>query len=137
VFYYHLGDVIYLPETSISTARTSMKTYKDYPAFIISIPGNHDCQPDDPQDGPVESQQISARWLDTEFHVEESCAVGLVEDRVESNTDGFAECVLDLHDSVRTILGLFSNVGETEAEIHQDQIDWFKGSWRLPIRIWP
>jgi len=26
-----------------------------------------------------------------------------------------------------TIIGLFSNVGETEGEIHQDQIDWFKG----------
>jgi hypothetical protein len=26
-----------------------------------------------------------------------------------------------------TILGLFSNVGETEGEIHQDQIDWFQG----------
>lgn len=26
-----------------------------------------------------------------------------------------------------TIIGLFSNVGETEAEIHQDQIDWFQG----------
>jgi hypothetical protein len=25
-----------------------------------------------------------------------------------------------------TIIGLFSNVGETEAEIHQDQIDWFR-----------
>jgi hypothetical protein len=26
-----------------------------------------------------------------------------------------------------TIIGLFSNVSETEAELHQDQIDWFKG----------
>jgi hypothetical protein len=25
-----------------------------------------------------------------------------------------------------TIIGLFSNVGETEAALHQDQIDWFK-----------
>src|ERR1700735_2003529 len=25
-----------------------------------------------------------------------------------------------------TIIGLFSNVSETEAEVHQDQIDWFK-----------
>jgi hypothetical protein len=25
-----------------------------------------------------------------------------------------------------TIIGLFSNVSETEAEIHQDQIDWFR-----------
>jgi 3',5'-cyclic AMP phosphodiesterase CpdA len=25
-----------------------------------------------------------------------------------------------------TIIGLFSNVGETEGEIHQDQIDWFR-----------
>jgi acid phosphatase type 7 len=26
-----------------------------------------------------------------------------------------------------TVIGLFSNVGEGEGEIHQDQIDWFKG----------
>jgi acid phosphatase type 7 len=26
-----------------------------------------------------------------------------------------------------TFIGLFSNVGETQGEIHQDQIDWFKG----------
>lgn len=26
-----------------------------------------------------------------------------------------------------TIIGLFSNVSETEAELHQDQIEWFKG----------
>ena len=26
-----------------------------------------------------------------------------------------------------TIIGLFSNVGESEGEIHQDQIDWFRG----------
>jgi hypothetical protein len=26
-----------------------------------------------------------------------------------------------------TIIGLFSNVSETEAELHPDQIDWFKG----------
>jgi hypothetical protein len=26
-----------------------------------------------------------------------------------------------------TIIGLFSNVSETEAELHQDQIDWFQG----------
>ena len=26
-----------------------------------------------------------------------------------------------------TVIGLFSNVSETEAELHEDQIDWFKG----------
>jgi len=26
-----------------------------------------------------------------------------------------------------TIIGLFSNVGESEGEIHLDQVDWFKG----------
>lgn len=30
------------------------ETYAEYPGLIVSIPGNHDCQPDDPQDGPVD-----------------------------------------------------------------------------------
>jgi hypothetical protein len=34
-----------------------------------------------------------------------------------------------------TIIGLFSNVSETEAELHQDQIDWFKGEPSLAGRM--
>jgi len=51
VFYYHLGDVIYFAGDIDKYGAYFYETYKDYPAFIISIPGNHDCQPDDPQDG--------------------------------------------------------------------------------------
>ncbi len=40
--------------------------------------------------------------------------------------DGPAQRLLDLHYAFATIIGLFSNVSETEAELHQDQIDWFK-----------
>jgi hypothetical protein len=30
------------------------ETYNEYPGLIVAIPGNHDCQPDDRQDGPVD-----------------------------------------------------------------------------------
>ncbi len=53
-FYYHLGDVVYFAGDVDKYGETFYETYANYPALIVSIPGNHDCQPDDPQDGPID-----------------------------------------------------------------------------------
>ena len=53
-FFYHLGDVVYFAGDISMYGDNFYQTYKDYPCFIVAIPGNHDCQPDDPQDGPVD-----------------------------------------------------------------------------------
>ncbi len=57
-FYYHLGDVVYFAGDIDMYGDNFYATYKDYPCFIVSIPGNHDCQPDDPQDGPVDPSKV-------------------------------------------------------------------------------
>jgi hypothetical protein len=53
-FFYHLGDVVYFAGDVNMYGDNFYETYKDYPSFVVSIPGNHDCQPDDPHDGPVD-----------------------------------------------------------------------------------
>jgi Calcineurin-like phosphoesterase len=53
-FLYHLGDVVYFAGDIQTYGETFYETYAEYPGLIVSIPGNHDCQPDDPQDGPVD-----------------------------------------------------------------------------------
>jgi len=53
-FFYHLGDVVYFAGDIDKYGECFYETYAEYPALIVSIPGNHDCQPDDPQDGPVD-----------------------------------------------------------------------------------
>jgi hypothetical protein len=57
-FYDHLGDVIYFAGDIDRYGDYFYETYKDYPGFIVAIPGNHDCQPDDPQDGPVDPNKV-------------------------------------------------------------------------------
>ena len=47
-FFYHLGDVVYFAGDIDRYGDNFYETYKTYPGFIVSIPGNHDCQPDDP-----------------------------------------------------------------------------------------
>ena len=52
--FYHLGDVVYFAGDIDKYGDCFYETYAEYPALVVSIPGNHDCQPDDPQDGPVD-----------------------------------------------------------------------------------
>jgi len=126
-FYYHLGDVIYFAGDIDKYGDNFYETYKNYPSFILSIPGNHDCQPDDPADGPVDPNKFPLDGWIQNFMSKNPTQPG-------SFKTGAARTQMDLPNvywtftsPFATILGLFSNVGENEGEIHQDQIDWFQG----------
>lgn len=126
-FFYHLGDVVYFAGDIVKYPDNFYTTYKDYPCFIVSIPGNHDCQPDDPNDGPGDPNKTPLDGWIQNFMSKDPTQPG-------SLKTGTARTQLDLPNvywtfttPFATILGLFSNVGETEGEIHQDQIDWFQG----------
>jgi acid phosphatase type 7 len=126
-FYYHLGDVIYFAGDIIRYPDNFYLTYKDYPGFIVAIPGNHDCQPDDPTDGPGDPNKTPLDGWVRNFMAKDPSRQG-------SKTVGTTRTPLDLPNvywtfttPFATIIGLFSNVGEDEAEIHPDQVAWFQG----------
>ncbi len=126
-FFYHLGDVVYFAGDVIKYSDNFYQTYKDYPGFIVSIPGNHDCQPDDPADGPGDPDKTPLDGWVQNFMSKNPSAPG-------SNKTLTGRTLMDLPNvfwtfttPFATIIGLFSNVGEFEGEIHQDQIDWFRG----------
>src|SRR5579859_630384 len=63
-FFYHLGDVVYFAGDIDKYGECFYETYAEYPALIVAIAGNHDCQPDDPQDGPVDpNKQPLDGWV--------------------------------------------------------------------------
>ena len=126
-FYYHLGDVIYFAGDIDKYGAYFYETYKDYPAFIVSIPGNHDCQPDDPQDGPVDPNKFPLDGWIQNFMSKNPAQLGSLKTASNRTQMNLPNVFWTFTTPFATILGLFSNVGETEAEIHQDQIDWFKG----------
>jgi hypothetical protein len=126
-FFYHLGDVVYFAGDVNMYGDNFYETYKSYPAFIVSIPGNHDCQPDDSQDGPVDPNKVPLDGWVQNFMSKDPTRLG-------SLKTGAGRTQLDLPNPYwtfttpfATFIGLFSNVGEDEAEFHQDQIDWFRG----------
>ncbi len=126
-FYYHLGDVVYFAGDIDMYGANFYETYKDYPGFIVSIPGNHDCQPDDPQDGPVDPNKKSLDGWVQNF-------MSTTPGQLGSNKTSSARTQMDLPNvfwtfttPLATIIGLFSNVGESEGEIHPDQVAWFQG----------
>ena len=100
---------------------------KEYPAFIVSIPGNHDCQPD--WSGMVRATLIKFRST-----AGSRSLMSTNPQQLGSPTTGAGRTQMDLPyvywtftTPLATIIGLFSNVGETEGEIHRDQIAWFVG----------
>src|SRR5580692_28556 len=123
-FFYPLGDVIYFAGDIIRYPANFYLTYKDYPAFIVSIPGNHDCQPDDPADGPGDPHKTPLDGWVKNFMAKDPGRPG-------SLATGTSRTPLDLPNvywtfttPFATIIGLFSNVGEDEAEFHPNQIAW-------------
>src|SRR5580693_1922847 len=125
-FFYHLGDVIYFAGDIIRYPDNFYLTYKDYPGFIVAIPGNHDCQPDDPTDGPGDPNKTPLDGWVQNFMAKDPSHAG-------SNKTGATRTQMDLPNvywtfttPFATIIGLFSNVGEDQAEVHQDQITWFQ-----------
>jgi len=126
-FYYHLGDVIYFAGDIDKYGAYFYETYKDYPCFIVSIPGNHDCQPDDPQDGPVDPTKVPLDGWVQNFMSTNPAQLGSLKTGSNRTQMDLPYVYWTFTTPFATIIGLFSNVGETEGEIHQDQIDWFQG----------
>jgi acid phosphatase type 7 len=126
-FYYHLGDVVYFAGDLDRYAANFYETYKDYPGFIVSIPGNHDCQPDDPQDGPVDPNKFPLDGWIQNFMSQNPGLLGSLKTGSGRTQMDLPNVYWTFTTPFATIIGLFSNVGETQGEIHQDQIDWFQG----------
>ena len=126
-FFYHLGDVVYFAGDIQTYGETFYETYAEYPGLIVSIPGNHDCQPDDPQDGPVDPHKKPLDGWVQNFMSSDPTRLGSLKTTSSRTQMDLPNVYWTFTTPLATIIGLFSNVGETEAEVHQDQIDWFKG----------
>ena len=125
-FFYHLGDVVYFAGDISMYGDNFYQTYKDYPCFIVAIPGNHDCQPDDPQDGPVDPNKYPLDGWVQNFMAKNPGQLGSLKTGANRTQMDLPNVYWTFTTPLATIIGLFSNVGETEGEIHQDQIDWFQ-----------
>ena len=125
-FLYHLGDVVYFAGDIDKYGNNFYETYQDYPGFIVSIPGNHDCQPDDPQDGPVDPNKVPLDGWVQNFMSKDPTRLGSLKTNSGRTQLDLPNVYWTFNTPLATIIGLFSNVGEVEGEIHQDQIDWFK-----------
>jgi hypothetical protein len=125
-FYYHLGDVVYFAGDISMYGDNFYQTYKDYPCFIVAIPGNHDCQPDDPLDGPVDPNKVPLDGWVQNFMSKNPEQPGSMKTGANRTQLDLPNVYWTFTTPWATIIGLFSNVGETEGEIHQDQIDWFQ-----------
>lgn len=126
-FYYHLGDVVYFAGDIDMYGDNFYATYKDYPCFIVSIPGNHDCQPDDPQDGPVDPSKVPLDGWVQNFMSSTPGQLGSLKTGATRTQLDLPNVFWTFTTPLVTIIGLFSNVGEDEAEIHPDQVAWFQG----------
>ena len=126
-FFYHLGDVVYFAGDVDKYGDNFYETYKDYPCFIVSIPGNHDCQPDDPVDGPVDPNKKPLDGWIQNFMSTDPTQLGSQKTASARTQMNLPNVYWTFNTPFATFLGLFSNVGETEGEIHPDQISWFEG----------
>jgi hypothetical protein len=126
-FFYHLGDVVYFAGDIDLYGANFYETYKEYPAFIVAIPGNHDCQPDDPMDGPVDPNKKPLDGFVQNFMSKNPGQLGSLKTGAGRTQMDLPNVYWTFTTPVATIIGLFSNVGETEGEIHPDQVAWFQG----------
>jgi acid phosphatase type 7 len=126
-FFYHLGDVVYFAGDIDKYGANFYETYKDYPGYIVAIPGNHDCQPDDPQDGPVDPNKVPLDGWVQNFMANDPTVLGSLKTSSGRTQMDLPNVYWTFTTPLATFIGLFSNVSETQGEIHQDQIDWFQG----------
>jgi calcineurin-like phosphoesterase family protein len=129
-FLYHLGDIVYFAGDIDKYGDNFFETYRDYLPFIVAIPGNHDCQPDDPQDGPVDPHKIPLDGWVQNFMSTNPGQLGSLKTGSDRTQMDLPNVYWTFTTPFATIIGLFSNVGESEGEIHQDQVDWFTGELR-------
>jgi hypothetical protein len=124
-FCYHLGDVVYFAGDIEKYGDCFYEPYSEYPSLIVAIAGNHDCQPDDPQDGPVDpTKKPLDGWVQN--------FMSSTPNQLGSFKTSSARTLMDLPNvywtfttPFATIIGLFSNVSETEADIREPQLQWF------------
>jgi acid phosphatase type 7 len=126
-FFYHLGDVVYFAGDIDGYGENFYETYAEYPGLIVAIAGNHDCQPDDPTDGPVDPRKQPLDGWVQNFMSKDPTKLGSLKTTSSRTQMDLPNVYWTFTTPFATIVGLFSNVSETEAEVHQDQIDWFKG----------
>ncbi len=126
-FLYHLGDVVYFAGDIDMYGDNFYETYKDYPGFIVAIPGNHDCQPDDPHDGPVDPNKKPLDGWIQNFMSKDPSQPGSLKTGSNRTQMDLPNVYWTFTTPFATFIGLFSNVGETEGEIHPDQAAWFEG----------
>jgi acid phosphatase type 7 len=129
-FFYHLGDVVYFAGDIGDYGDCFYETYSEYPGLIVSIPGNHDCQPDDPQDGPVDPNKRPLDGWVQNFMSTDPSQLGSLKTASSRTQMNLPNVYWTFTTPFATIIGLFSNVSETEAELHSDQISWFEGELR-------
>jgi hypothetical protein len=125
-FFYHLGDVVYFAGDIDMYGDNFYETYKDYPGFIVAIPGNHDCQPDDPQDGPVDPKKVPLDGWVQNFMSKDPQQVGSLKTTSARTQMDLPNVYWTFTTPFATIIGLFSNVGEIEGAFDDGQIAWFK-----------
>ena len=126
-FFYHLGDVVYFAGDIDKYGANFYETYKTYPSFIVSISGNHDCQPDDPQDGPVDPNKAPFDGWVQNFMSPDPGQLGSLKTGAGRTQVDLPNAYWTFTTPFATIIGMCSNVGEFEGEFHQDQLDWFRG----------
>jgi hypothetical protein len=125
-FFYHLGDVVYFAGDVDAYGENFYETYNEYPGLIVAIPGNHDCQPDDPQDGPVDPNKVPLDGWVQNFMSKDPTKLGSLKTSSSRTQMDLPNVYWTFTTPFATIIGLFSNVSETEAELHPDQNAWFK-----------
>jgi hypothetical protein len=129
-FFYHLGDVVYFAGDIADYPACFYETYAEYPGPIVSIVGNHDCQPDDPQDSPggvVDPNKVPFDGWVQNFMSKDPTQLGSLKTGSQRTQMNLPNAYWTFTTPLATIIGLCSNVSESQAEIHQDQIDWFQG----------
>ena len=128
--FYHLGDIVYFAGDIDMYGDNFYETYRLYPPLIVSIPGNHDCQPDDPQDGDVHPNKYPLDGWVKNFMSSDPTQLGSLKTGAGRTQMDLPNVFWTFTTPLATIIGLFSNVGENESEIHQDQLDWFTSELR-------
>src|SRR5580658_2650202 len=108
-FFYHLGDVVYFAGDIDMYGANFYETYKDYPAFIVAIPGNHDCQPDDPQDGPIDPHKVPLDGFVQNFMSKNPGQLGSLKTGANRTQMDLPNVHWTFTTPFATFLGLFSN----------------------------
>jgi acid phosphatase type 7 len=116
-FFYHLGDVIYFRGESASYYPQFYEPYRSYPGPIVAIPGNHDGMAI-PSDPPSLTAFVS-----------NFCTV---QPEISPDAQGIPRYTMTqpnvywtLEAPFVTIIGLYSNIHESDGDIREPQLQWF------------